>query len=475
MDLTTLTLTELAPLLRKRKLSPVELTHAFLKRTQRLNPTLHAFITVNTDRALAAARRAEKEIASGKYRGPLHGIPIALKDNIYTRGVRTTAGSQLLDELSPAKDALIARQLAEAGAILLGKTNLHEFAYGVTTENPHFGAARNPWDTTLIPGGSSGGSAAAIAAGMCCASLGTDTGGSIRIPAAHCGIVGVKTTFDRRSLQGVVPLAESLDAVGPLARTVADAEILLQRTDPLAGRAAQQVRALRKGFLPWPVRAANKRRPLQGVVLGLPKDYFFMWINVEVRRAVEYAIEDCVQLGARVTEVSMPWIESSDAAGTTIALAEAAAWHKAQGWFPQRAGEYGEDVRKRLEMGLEISAAEYHKAKAAQASVRAQAEKLFTELHALVAPATPAVASPVGEKMVNICGREEAVRAALLRLNRPANFAGLPALSVPCGFTKKGLPIGLQLMGPPLGELELCAIARAYEQEHDWHTRRPQV
>lgn len=473
MELTTLPIRKLAPLLRKRKLSPVELVRAYLVRMDRLNPTLNAYITVLRERAVADALRAEKEIAAGKYRGPLHGIPISLKDNIHTQGVRTTAGSQILRDFTPGEDALIARQLCDAGAILLGKTNLHEFAYGVTTENPHFGPARNPWDPTRIPGGSSGGSAAAVAAGLCCASMGTDTGGSVRIPAAHCGVVGLKTTFDLRALQGVIPLSESLDSVGPLARTVGDATLLLHVTAPVAGREGQWVRQQRRKFLAMPARGGNKRRPLQGIVLGLPKDYFFMWIDIEVRRAVELAIEDCVKLGARVRPVSMPWMEQSDEAGTTIALAEASAGHKARGWFPERAGEYGEDVRKRLEMGMEIRAADYVQAKSVQASVRAEAETVFRNVHALVAPVTPVAATPIGEKMVNISGRSEPVRAALLRLNRPANFAGLPALSLPCGFTRKGLPIGLQLIGPPLSELDLCALGRAYEQTHDWSQRHP--
>jgi len=472
MDLTQQPIQHLAPLLRQRKLSPVELTRAFLKRIAQHNPTLNAYITVTAARALADARRSEREIRSGKYRGPLHGIPISLKDNFATKGVYTTGGSKILAKSIPENDALVARQLFAAGCILLGKTNLHEFAYGVTTENPHYGATCNPWDTKRIPGGSSGGSAAAVAAGLCCASFGTDTGGSVRIPAAHCGVVGMKTTYDLRNLQSVIPLSLSLDSVGPLARTVKDAEILLRATMPQSSKAGMPVAQANVLRLPAAI-GKNKNKPLRGVVLGVPGDYFFEWIDAQVRRAVEAAVIACVKMGATVKEVAMPWIAESDDAGTSIALAEASRWHHAQGWFPQRADEYGDDVRKRLEMGMEILATDYLAAQETQRRLQAHAAEVFAAVHALVAPVTPIAATPIGENIADVCGRSEPVRGALLRLNRPANFIGLPAMSVPCGFTREGLPVGLQLIGPPCGELDLCAIARVYEQAHDWHMRRP--
>ena len=475
-DLTSLPLERLAPMIRRRKVSPLELTRAFLARIARLNSTINAYITVTAERALADAKRAESEIKRGMYRGPLHGIPISLKDNIATAGIRTTGGSRILAFDVPERDARIAQQLREAGTILLGKTNLHEFAYGVTTENPHYGATRNPWDTARIPGGSSGGSAAAIAAGLCCGSMGTDTGGSVRIPAALCGIVGLKTSFDAGAVQDVIPLSQSLDSVGPLARTVRDAELLLRATAPFAGRSAKEERAARRGLLVMPRAAAAKgKKPLKGVVLGIPQDYFTMWIDTTVRRAVEWAIEDCVKLGARVVPVAMPWMEQSDDAGTQIALAEASHWHAAQGWFPQRESEYGEDVRARLSMGAKIEKAAVDAAFETKARVTRETLRLFETVHAIAAPVTPTFASVIGDDKVNICGRPEPVRAALLRLNRPANFTGLPAISVPCGFTRNNLPIGLQLIGQPCGELDLCVIARAYEQSHDWHLRRPSL
>ncbi len=471
MELTHLPIERLAPLLRRRKLSPVELTRAFLRRIEQHNPRLNAYITVCAKRALADARRAEREIRRGRYRGPLHGIPISLKDNFETQGVLTTGGSKILASNNPESDALVAQQLFEAGCILLGKTNLHEFAYGVTTENPHYGPARNPWDLNCIPGGSSGGSAAAVAAGLCCASFGSDTGGSVRIPSAHCGIVGLKAGFASSSVRGVIPLSASLDSVGPLAKSVRDAEWLARATAPVLSRAS--AREGRRDFLALPARLGKGSKPLRGVILGLPADYFFEWLDVDIRRAVEAAVRLCKDLGAAVREVSMPWIAPSDDAGTKIALAEASHWHRAQGWFPQRAEDYGEDVRKRLEMGLEISAADYLAAKDKQASISASAAEVFHGIHALVAPVTPVAATPIGEKMASVCGRQEPVRGALLRLNRPANFTGLPAMSLPCGFTRAGLPVGLQLIGPPLGELALCALGRVYEQASDWHLHRP--
>jgi len=472
MDLHSLPIEELAPLVRRRKASPIELTRAYLQRVEKLNPALNAYITVTAERALADARRAEREIQRGQYRGPLHGIPISLKDNIYTRGVRTTAGSKVLAEFVPGEDADVAQRLFAAGSILLGKTNLHEFAYGVATENPHYGPARNPWDTARIPGGSSGGSAAAIAAGLCAASIGTDTGGSIRIPAAHCGIVGLKPTFDAVSVHGIVPLSLSLDHAGPLARTVGDALLLYEA----AARPADERRvlaAMARADLKRLRLAASVKKPLRGAVLGRPREYFFEGLDAEVQQAVERAVQACEELGARVVEAAVPGMREMTEPSTHMALAEARAWHQSQGWFPARAGDYGEDVRKRLEMGAEVRAVDYIESLRRKALLTAEMRGVFRRVDAIFAPVTPVAATLIGQNVVLLGGQEEPVRAALLRLNRPANFAGLPAISVPCGFTSGGLPIGLQLIGPPFGERDLCHIARAYEQAHEWRKARP--
>ena len=481
-ELTFASIEQLAPLLRQKKVSPVELVGTLLRRIEQLNPKLNAYLTVTAEQALVQARQAETEICAprgrARYRGPLHGIPIALKDNIWTRGILTTAGSKILADFVPEEDATVVSLLRKAGAILLGKTNLHEFAYGVTTNNPHYGPTRNPWNTERIAGGSSGGSAAAIASGMCVASVGTDTGGSIRIPAALCGIVGLKPSFGRVSCHGVIPLCKSLDHVGALARTVADAAIMLraiagpdQRDDTtLPAPIPDYVRGLRRP--PFPPGGAPKKQkaPLR---LGLPREYFWEKLDDEVHRSVEAAARVFEHLGATIEEIPLPHLSESVEPNTQIALAEARAFHQSAGWFPARAADYGEDVRKRLEMGGEVRAIDYLRGGAVRRQVRADFEAVFARVDAIFAPTAPIAAPPIGANVVKIGREEETVRSALLRLNRTANFVGLPALSLPCGFTKDTLPVGLQLIGPMFGEANLLRIAYAYEQATDWHRRYP--
>lgn len=471
-----------ASLVQERKLSPVELTQIMLARIERINPQLNAYLTVTAEQALEQARQAEKEICAPRgrahYRGPLHGIPISLKDNIWTRGVRTTAGSKILRDFVPDEDAFVVTCLRRAGAIILGKTNLHEFAYGVTTDNPHYGPTRNPWDTSRIPGGSSGGPAAAVAAGLCCASIGTDTGGSIRIPAALCGIVGFKPSYGRVSSFGVVPLATSLDHTGPLARCVADAAILLRAIagrdlldeTTIPGPVPDFVRGLRAS-LTRPGRPSGKQRAR--LRLGRPREYYWEKLDDEVRQVVEAAVEDFERIGATIEEVSLPHLYDADEPATCIALAEARAFHQSAGWFPARAADYGEDVRKRLELGAQIRAIDYLHAASVRLQVQSDFARAFVRVDAIVAPTVPVAAPVIGEQKVSIREGEESVRSALLRLNRPANFTGLPAISVPCGFTATGLPVGLQLIGRRFDEASLLRIAHAYERAHDWHTRRP--
>jgi aspartyl-tRNA(Asn)/glutamyl-tRNA(Gln) amidotransferase subunit A len=458
-----------AKLLRARKLSPVALVEAALARAERLQPRLNAFITLLADKARRDARRAEREIVQGRWRGPLHGIPISLKDNFWTRGVRTTAGSKILADFIPTMDSTAARRLARAGAILIGKTNLHEFAYGVTTENPHYGAAHNPWAFDRTPGGSSGGSAAAVAAGVGFASLGTDTGGSVRIPAALCGIVGLKPTYGRVSCWGVIPLSRSLDHVGPLARTVADVAILL---DAIAGRDSRDPAA--KGPPAPDYRRGLERLPKR-LRLGRPRDFFFERLDPEVRAAVAAAARKLERLGARVEEVSLPHVAGSLELATQIALFEAAQFHSGEGYFPARAMEYGEDVRQRLEQGMAMPEADYRSALARRDAERQDFLAAFERVDAILVPTVPIPAPRIGAKSVRIGGKEETVRSALVRLNRPANSCGLPAISVPCGFTRAGLPMGLQLIGKPWDELRLLQIAHAYEQATPWHSRHPHL
>jgi aspartyl-tRNA(Asn)/glutamyl-tRNA(Gln) amidotransferase subunit A len=468
-ELAFLSITHLTTLVRNKKVSPVELLDAVLSRIERLNPRLNAFITVAADSARAEAKRAEHEVARGRWRGPLHGIPISIKDNIATSGMRTTAGSKILAANIPDQDATVVRRLRRAGAVIVGKTNMHEFAYGVTTENPHYGPTRNPCDTARIPGGSSGGSAAALAAGMCFASVGTDTGGSIRIPASLCGVVGLKPTYGRVSAHGTVALSPTLDHVGPLARTVSDTAIVLRA---IAGRDPHDATTL--ALSPFRLPENLIKLPKQ-IRLGLPKDYFFEWLNDEVRDAVLQTAKHFEQGGAEIVEVALPSLAASVEPSNHIALAEAAHYHRRMGWFPARAGDYGEDVRKRLELGADTRAVDYLRAFETQQRVCAEFDCAFALVDAILAPVTPVSAPQLGLKMLSLGGEEEPVRAALLRLCRPANLAGLPAISVPCGFTSEGLPVGLQIIGPRCGEEIVLRLALAYEQAHVWHQKHPNL
>jgi aspartyl-tRNA(Asn)/glutamyl-tRNA(Gln) amidotransferase subunit A len=466
-DLAFASIEQIGKLFRKRKLSPVELTKLLLARIDQLNPKLNAYVTVTAELALAQAKKAEAELfapKSGKAyrdRGPLHGIPISLKDNICTKGIRTTAGSKILKDFVPAHDATVAAQLKEAGAVLLGKANLHEFAYGVTTNNPHFGPTRNPWDLSRIPGGSSGGSAAAVAAGLGYGSIGSDTGGSIRIPAALCGITGLKPTFGRVSVAGVIPLSPRLDCVGPLARSTTDAALLL---DPPFVRGKQEPL----------LRKATKSSSRQRFRLGLPKEFFLKMVSAEVEYAFEEALRVFRKLGATLKQVSIPLLHETEKAGNQIAWAEATHYHQQAGWFPSRAADYGEDVRERLELGAKVPATAYLQAMQLRDSFieHFHAALAKANLDALVVPTTPIPAPLIDEETTAVCGSSHPTRALLLRNNRPANLAGLPAISIPCGFTPDGLPVGLQFIGAVADEALLLRIAHAFELAHP-PLRRP--
>jgi aspartyl-tRNA(Asn)/glutamyl-tRNA(Gln) amidotransferase subunit A len=464
------TIEELAALLAKRKVSPVELTEMFLRRIERQNPALNAFLTVTGERALAAARFAEKQLLlqrGSRTGNSLLGIPITLKDNIWTRGIRSTAGSKILRDFIPSDDATAARKLARAGAVLLGKTNLNEFAYGITGGNDHYGPARNPWALDRITGGSSSGSAAAVAAGLCVASVGTDTGGSIRAPSALCGTVGLKPTFGRVSVFGTMPLSPSLDHVGPIARSVADVAILL---GAIAGRDP-----LDPTSSPRPADdfLAVLRKPLRKFRLGRPREHYWDKLDPEVRCLAEAALRDMEKRGAIVTEVSLPHLEPSLEAATEISLAEALHVHEAAGYFPSRAADYGAEVRQRIESGAKVPAHRYLAGFDLRKRLVSEFEEAFRVVDAIVAPALPVAAPPIGAETVRIDGEDIATRPAIVGHCRPANFTGLPAISIPCGFTKDGLPVGLQLIGQAFGEASLLRIAHSYEQANDWGERHP--
>jgi aspartyl-tRNA(Asn)/glutamyl-tRNA(Gln) amidotransferase subunit A len=471
------TIEELASLLTRRKISSLELTELFLRRIERHNPALNAFLTVTAEHALAEARRAEKVFSRGRRsktkstgrNRPLLGIPIALKDNIWTRGIRTTAGSKILWDFVPTTDATVARKLARAGATLVGKTNMNEFAYGITGSNAHYGPTHNPWALNRVSGGSSAGSGAAIAAGLCVASVGTDTGGSIRVPSAFCGIVGLKPTFGRVSVFGIVPLAASLDHVGPLARCVPDAAILLSI---LAGRDPQD-----------PTSSANRvedfrgalDKPLRKFRVGRPREHYWDKLDAQVRRAAEAAVRDMEKHGAVVREVSLPHVTESLDAATDVAQAEARHFHEASGYFPARAGDYGETVRRRIEAGSAVLATKYLAAFDVRKRLLAEFDAAFRDVDAIVAPALAIAAPLIGAETVHIDGKQFDLRPAVVGMCRPANFTGLPAISVPCGFTREGLPIGLQLIGRAFDEITLLRIAHSYERSHDWGARHPRL
>jgi len=468
-SLTFATIEELAPLLAKKKISPVELAQWCLARIEKLNPQLNAFLTVTAEEALAEARLAERELARGRRRGPLHGIPIALKDNIWTRGIRTTAGSAILREFVPGEDATVVRRLQRAGAVLLGKTNLHEFAYGATNENPHFGSTHNPWASERMTGGSSGGSAAAVCAGLCVAALGSDTGGSIRIPAAFCGIVGLKPTFGRVSVYGVVPLAASFDHVGPLTRSAADAALLL---GVVSGRDPLDPTSVSRPAENFFAGAKSRRGKLR---LGWPKEQMWERIHPDVQRLVEAAAKSLVRGGGAIEEISLPTLPAAVDAANAMSIAEARAFHEEAGYFPARAAEYGEDVRKRLELADGVRAADYLKGRETIRRATGEFASALERVDAIVAPTVPVVAPVIGSQSVRVGGAEEPMRSVLLRLTRPGNLTGLPAVSVPCGFTSEGLPAGMQLIGRAFGEGALLGIARRYQEETDWTSRHPEL
>ncbi len=458
-DLAFASIEEVAKLFRKRKLSPVELTRLMLARIERLNPKLNAYITVTAELALAQAKKAESELfAPGgrkarRDRGPLHGIPISLKDNIHTKDIRTTAGSKILKDFIPQHDAQVVVQLKEAGTVILGKTNMHEFAYGVTSNNPHYGPVRNPWDLARIPGGSSGGSAAAVAAGLCFGSIGTDTGGSIRIPASLCGVTGLKPSWGRISCEGIIPLCPAFDCAGPLARTVGDVAAL---TGVLYSRVGREPNLAR----PSALRAGKGK-----FCLGIPHQLFFDALPPEVRNAFDSALRDLSRAGMTTKDISIPLLDETEDAGNHIAWTEAALYHQQQGYFPARSAEYGDDVRSRLEMGCKVPAVDYLRALEIQ-------KQFFQQLHmtpaeadvdAIVFPSTPIEAPLLNQETIRIGAHEYPARALLLRHNRPANLAGVPAVSAPYGFTRSGLPIGLQIMAGVSSEPILLRIAKIIE------------
>lgn len=461
MPLTSLTLLEAAQLIENREISPVELTQAHLSRIDALDPRLNAFITLTPEAALQSARQAESAIRDGRYLGPLHGIPLALKDLYETAGVRTTAGSKIFAGHVPEKDCAAWEKLQAAGAINLGKLNLHEIALGVTNNNPRFGACHNPWDLDRSPGGSSGGSGAALAAELCLGSLGSDTGGSIRIPASLCGVVGLKPTYGRVSLRGVIPLSWNLDHAGPMARRVRDVAVLLQAIagyDPLDPYSIN---------IPVPDFVRHMDGDVRGWRVALAQDEFFAKADEQVLTAVRKAAETFKALGAQVSEAEFPGAYEAAKANGLMTPSDAAAFYRDQ--LQDRPQDFGEDVRQRLQSGAAYISTEYILARRSQTVLRRQFESFFSTFDILLTPTTP-VPAPLLE------GPNAVEQARLLtRFTAPFNLTGLPALSVPCGFTGDGLPMGLQIVGRPWAESKILNAGFAYEQATEWHKRRPKI
>ncbi len=461
------TATELARMIRTKAISPVDAVQALLERIAAREGVLRSFITVCGDAALEAARQAEAALAAGGDLGPLHGVPIALKDLFDTAGVKTTGGSKILAERVPAADATVVARLRAAGAIVLGKLNMHEFAYGPEGLNEHYGTPRNPWDAAehRIPGGSSSGSGVAVAAGLVPAALGSDTGGSIRIPAALCGITGLKPTYGRVSRSGVLPLAWSMDHAGPMARTAADCALLLR---PMAGYDPADAST---SVLPVPDYAGALTGDVKGLRVGLLRAHFLADAAPEVREAVERAARVLEQLGARVDEVALPSVVHVPAASFAVVATEALAYHAP--WLRARPGDYQADVRDRLRLGAFVSGVHYVRGQQVRALVRREVDEALARRDVLLAPTTPLAATVLGRAEAAVGDATVDVRSALIRFTRPFNFSGHPVCSVPCGFTAGGLPVGMQIVGRLFDEATVLRAADAYQRATDWHTHRP--
>lgn len=462
-DALDLSLAEVAEKLRGKEISPVELTQAALTRIEATEGTLNAYVRLNADHALAAARAAESEIAAGRYRGELHGVPVALKDLYDMAGLPTTCSSDVRHDHLADQDSACAARLKAAGATIVGKTHTHEFAYGIVT--PTTG---NPWNPKHMPGGSSGGSGASVASRGCFMAMGSDTGGSIRIPAAVCGVVGLKPTFGRVSRFGVASLSWSLDHVGPLTRTVRDAAITLKW---LAGYDPRD-----PGCADEPVDdyLSALDAGVRGLRIGVPRNYFFDQVDEEVDRAVRAAIGQLQSLGAVVRDVEIPFAEQIMGVEFGLCLPEASAYHRQA--LRERAELYGDDVRMSLEAGELIPATDYITALRVRQKMKDAWQAMYADVDAVIAPSVAAPATRREQETIDWGdGNEEPVTPAFVRLSAPANVTGLPSIAVPCGFSGSGLPLSFQAIGRPFGEAQILRIAQAYESATDWHTRKPAI
>jgi aspartyl-tRNA(Asn)/glutamyl-tRNA(Gln) amidotransferase subunit A len=460
-DPTELSVLEASALIRSRALSPVRLTLAYLDRIDRLNDSINAYITVTPGIALEQAERMTAELNDGRWRGPLHGIPIGLKDNIDTAGIPTTAASALFANRIPTEDAEVYRRLKAAGAILLGKLNLHEFAYGGTSAITHYGPVHNPWNLDYIPGGSSGGSAAAVAARLCAAALGTDTLASIRLPAAYCGVVGLKATHGLASIRGIVPISESLDHVGPLTRTVGDAAAVIAALAGFDPRDPVSIQA----ELPDPLQALNDS--VSSLRIGLPRGFWFNRLDSDIERSTDAAVDVIRRLTGGTRNVDLP-----DAPDFSALLAEAYEYHEAYLSDPKNHSLYDSVTLERITAAGSFSAPVYIESRRELALARQAIAAVFEQVDLIVTPTVPVMPTRIenAEVPATSTGAESTVRNTA-----PFNLFGIPTISVPCGLSRDGLPIGLQISGPRFGELPVLALAHAYEQATEWHRQRPPI
>ena len=437
------TITEAAAAIRTRSISSVELTQQCLRLIEKSEPKLNAFLTVTAEHALAQAKAADEELARGVDRGPLHGVPVSLKDLFRTKGIKTTAGSLLYKDYVPDFDCAVTEKLNAAGAVMIGKTGLHECAYGITSTNPHYGAVRNPWDPEAIPGGSSGGSGAAVVAGMAFMAIGTDTGGSIRIPAAFCGCVGLKPTYGRVSKAGVFPLGFTLDHIGPLAMSVRDCALTFEAISTA------------RGVVP------NANPSVKGLRIGIPENGFFDRVWPEVKAGVKTLADKVRQMGATVQSVKLPDLDQLNTLARLLLLAEATASHAAN--LEMKRDLYGLDVLALLDQGRLIPASDYVNAQRLRKKMTAAFNEVWKQVDCLIVPGTPTSAPKIGQNQIEIDGVADDVRLVTTKLMRGINALGWPALSLPSGFARNGLPIGVQILGRANAEKTILELGAALE------------
>lgn len=457
---------ELAPLIENQSLSPVELTEAILDQAEATQGEINAYMEVYREEALVDAKNAEADIASGNYKGMYHGIPMGIKDNVYFKDKVSTMSSKIHKDFVSDHDATVITKLREAGVVFTGKVSMHEYAWGITNNNPHYGAVKNPWNVEKIPGGSSGGSGAAVAVGSSVASLGTDTAGSIRIPSSACGIVGLKQTHGRVSKYGVYPLAWSLDHVGPMTKTVKDAAGLLQiisgydKNDPTSVD------------VPVDDYVGKITGDVKDLVIGVNEEYFFNEVDSEIEKLVRAGIEALVAQGAKVKEVKIPALKYAEWAELVTSLSEASAIHHSD--LQTRPDDFGNDIRMLFELGELPSAVDYLQAQQVRRQLKQDFQQAFAEVDILMMPTLPVLPNDIGDDWADLNGKKVDLIDNIIRFTGPGNLTGLPALSVPCGFSQ-GLPVGLQFMGPAFGEAAILNAGYAFEQTNPMGDKKPDL